>query len=278
MRNAIVIFTKVPKIGDNKTRLTTERGGILTVEEAKEFYEASLLDVIDSCIAANCGDVYICQNLNGDKDYLNQLIESTFGKEAIKEIFTDEGRSFDQGMQYAVDYIFKDGSGQRLADSVFIMGGDIPSLQPSTIREAVKKLELIASGPQAFTCVKQTEIVNPTIGAGIIESVDQEGGFNLIGYTYSTPFSFNGVFYNPDGVTALDMIAFKAAEHTIPIMLVEMIPDIDLPVDLASFLPVLNTLKIVQQYDSNIMLPKRTIRYLEELGLQTTAPVSKIVD
>jgi len=278
MKNAIVIFTKVPKTGDNKTRLTVERGGILTLEEAKEFYEASLLDVIDSCITADCCDIYICQNLAGDKNYLNQLIESTFGHGAIKEIFKDEGHSFDQGMQYAVDYIFKDGSDQRLADSVFILGGDTPTLQASTIQEAIKKLELIASSPEAFTCAKQTQIDNPIIGAGIIESVDQEGGFNLIGYTYSTPFSFNGAFYNPDGITALDMIAYKAAEKNIPINLVEMIPDIDLPADLASLLPVLSTLKLVRQYDSNIVLPKRTIRYLEELGLQASAPISEIVD
>lgn len=278
MKHAIVIFTKVPKAGENKTRLSTERGGILTVEEAADFYKASLLDVIESCIAATCCDVYICQNLNGDKDYFHNLIEAEFGKAAVKEIFTDKGQSFDQGMQYAVDYIFKDGSDQRLADSVFIVGGDSPSLQPSTIQEAVKKLEVIASSSKAFTCARQTKIVKPIIGAGIIESIDQEGGFNLIGYTYSTPFSFDGVFYNSDGVTALDMIAIKAAERNIPMNLVEMIPDIDLPVDLASLLPVLNTLKIVQHYDSNIKLPKRTIHYLEELGLQTSAPVTAIVD
>lgn len=278
MKNAIVIFAKIPKAGDNKTRLTTEHGGIFTVEEAKEFYEASLLDVIDSCLAANCGDVYICHNRNGDKEYLKQLVESTFGPQAVKGIFPDEGKSFDQGMQYAVDYIFKYGSDSRLADSVFILGGDTPTLQPATLREAVKKLAAIAATPQAFTCAKQTNIASPAIGAGIIESVDQEGGFNLIGYTYATPFSFKGVFYNQDGITALDMIAFKAAERTIPLGLVEMIPDIDLPADLASLIPVLNTLKIVRQYDSNLVLPTRTMRYLEELGIQTTAPVSAIID
>ncbi|SDF24271.1 TIGR04282 family arsenosugar biosynthesis glycosyltransferase [Sporomusa acidovorans] len=278
MKNAIVLFAKVPKAGDNKTRLTAERGGIFTVEEAKEFYEASLLDVIDSCIAADCGDVYICYNLNGDRDYLHQLVKSTFGAQALKDIFPDEGKSFDQGMQYAVDYIFKNGSDNRLADSVFILGGDTPTLQPATLKEAVKKLEAIASTPQAFTCAKKTNIVSPAIGAGIIESVDQEGGFNLIGYTYATPFSFNGVFYNQDGITALDMIAFKAAEQTIPVGIVEMIPDIDLPADLASLIPVLNTLKIAKQYDSTITLPTRTLHYLEELGIQTTAPVSAIID
>ncbi len=278
MKNAIIIFTKVPKVGENKTRLTTERGGIFTVEEAAQFYEASLLDVIESCIAANCCDVYICINRNGNKDYFNKRIEAEFGKNTVKEIFADKGQSFDQGMQYAIDYIFKDRADQRLADSAFIVGGDTPALQPSTIRKAVKTLELIATSDEAFQCAKQTKIVNPTIGAGIIESVDQEGGFNLIGYTYSTPFSFNGVFYNLDGVTALDMIARKAVERDIPMNLVEMIPDIDLPVDLASLLPVLSTLQVVGKYDSDVKLPTRTIEFLEEMGLQTSAPVTAIID
>ncbi|MBP2637899.1 MAG: hypothetical protein H6Q72_3806 [Firmicutes bacterium] len=278
MKNAIIIFAKVPKVGENKTRLTTERGGIFTTEEATQFYEASLLDVIASCIAANCCDVYICINRNGDTNYLNAIIEAEFGKNAVKEIFADKGQSFDQGMQYAVDYLFKYGTDQRLADGVFIVGGDTPTLQPSTLRNAIKRLELIAASEKAFQCAKQTKIINPTIGAGIIESVDQEGGFNLIGYTYTTPFSFKEVFYNVDGVTALDMIARKALASDIPINLIEMIPDIDLPTDLASLLPVLNTLQVVGKYDSDVKLPKRTMKFLEEMGLQTFAPVTAIID
>ena len=278
MKNAMIIFTKVPKVGENKTRLTTERGGIFTVEEATQFYQASLFDVLESCIAADCCDVYICINKDGDKDYLNQQIEAEFGKNAVKEIFADNGQSFDQGMQCAVDYVFKDKSERRLADSAFIVGGDIPTLQPAVIRQAVKKLAGIAASDAAFSCAQQSNLANPAIGAGIIESVDQEGGFNLIGYTYSTPFSFTEVFYNIDGVTALDMIAQKAMECDIPIHVVEMIPDIDLPVDLASLLPVLNTLKAAGQYDADIKLPKRTMKFLEEMGLQTTAPVSTIID
>jgi len=73
MRNAVVIFTKVPKAGETKTRLTIDRGGIFTPEEAKQFYEASLLDVVDQCIASACCDVYICYNHSGDRCYLEQI-------------------------------------------------------------------------------------------------------------------------------------------------------------------------------------------------------------
>lgn len=273
MKTAVVVFTKVPKAGDTKTRLSIERGGIFTLEEAASFYRASLLDVLDSCIAADCADLYICQNLKGDQKVMEELVQETSNPQGIKEIFKDQGGHFDEGMQYAIDYILRDGGEDRLADSVIIVGGDNPALQPATLREAVQKLEKLASSKEAKECALKYKkyATEPEVGAAMIESIDQEGGFNLIGYTYSTPFSFEGVFYNLDGVTALDMIARKAAERDIPISIVEMVPDVDLPIDLASFLPVLNTLELAAKYDEDIVLPKRTAKFLKDLNLETTA-------
>jgi len=286
MKTAIIIFTKVPQAGQTKTRLTEERGGIFSPQEAKEFYEASLIDVINSCLRAQSGDLYICYNLNGDKEYLQKLLQSNFNPGAVREIFPDQGGTFDQAMQYAVDYVFRKGQEGRLADGVIIVGGDIPSLQAVTIKEAVKKLEYLALSQDALECGRKyfpavysgtakPVAGKPTIGAAIIESIDQEGGFNLIGYTYTTPFDFHGVFYNQDGFTALDMIARKAAEKNIPLGLVDMVPDVDLPVDLASLIPVLNTLIQAEKFDPDITAPKRTIKFLQDFGFQTVATADK---
>lgn len=49
MKKAILVFTKVPKVGDCKTRLTEARGGILTPEEAATLYETCLLDDKRGC-------------------------------------------------------------------------------------------------------------------------------------------------------------------------------------------------------------------------------------
>lgn len=272
MRNAIVVFTKVPKAGETKTRLTTDRGGIFTPEEAKEFYEACLLDVIDSCVASGCCEVYICHNQAGDGNYLKLLLETISEPQSIKEIFLDEGGSFDQAMQYAADYILQNGMPQRLADSVLIVGGDMPCLQPVTIQEAVKKLETLASSTKALNCAKRYEgCMN--VGAAIIESADQAGGFNIIGYTCTTPFNFDGVFYNQEGITVLDMVLRKALESNIPLSLVEMVPDIDIPEDLGGLIPVMNTLQLAQQYDATVVSPKRTIKFLQEMGIESSAPV-----
>jgi 2-phospho-L-lactate guanylyltransferase (CobY/MobA/RfbA family) len=62
LKKAICVFTKVPRVGDIKTRLTTEKGGILDPEEAKDFYEAVLLDVIDAAVACEDCDVYVVHN------------------------------------------------------------------------------------------------------------------------------------------------------------------------------------------------------------------------
>lgn len=278
MKNAIVVFTKVPQAGETKTRLTEKNGGIFTPEEAKQFYEACLLDVIDSCIASACGDVYICYNRAGDGNYLRKILQENFAEQAIKEVFADEGKTFDCGMQYAFDYVLKGGGEERLADSAVIVGGDSPCLQPTTMQDAFRKLEALARSPKALDRTKQSGKSNSEIGAAIVISIDQEGGFNLIGYTHTTPFTFDGVFYNQEGITALDLVAYKAGKHSLPLTLVEMVPDVDLPVDLGSLIPVLNTLKIAQQYDSAIVAPRRTIQILEYIGVQTTAEPQEIID
>lgn len=269
MLNAVVVFTKVPKAGETKTRLTTERGGVLAPEDAKDFYEASLLDVLDSCIAAACSDVYVCYNSGGDGGYLRQLLSKVAAPSSIKEVFPDKGGTFDKGMQYAVDYLLKDGESARRADAVLIVGGDMPSLQPATVREAFRKLDRLASREEAGAGDGQVR----RIGAAMVVSADQECGFNLLGYTYSTPFDFDGVFYNQDGVTALDMVSFKAQAQGIPLGILEIVPDIDVVVDFAGFISVVKTMQLAARHDSTILLPARTIRALEVLGLEASAPV-----
>ncbi|MBU2702345.1 glycosyltransferase A (GT-A) superfamily protein (DUF2064 family) [Sporomusaceae bacterium BoRhaA] len=273
MRNAVVIFTKVPKEGETKTRLTIDCGGIFTPVEAKKFYEACLLDVVDQCIVSNCGDVYICYNQLGDRSYLKQLIATVSAPEAIKEMFPDQGGCFDAAMQYAADYILRDGRDERLADSIFIVGGDMPGLQSATLQDAVKKLEKLALSQSAFDCVKRCEGSRSNIGAAMVESADQAGGFNIIGYTCTTPFNFEQLFYNMEGATVLDLVVQKAMENAIPLSLLEMVPDIDIPEDLGGFIPIMNTLKLAEHYDSQIVSPKRTIKILQEMGIESAAKV-----
>ncbi len=271
MRNAIVVFTKVPKAGETKTRLTTDRDGILTPEEAMAFYEGCLLDVINVCIEANCGDIRICYNHDGDRECLEKLLSRVCDRAQIKEVYPDQGGNFDQCMQYAADYILKNGASDRLADSVIIVGGDLPSLQPNIIQDAVCKLELLAASENGLKIAKKLSGVPKDLGAALVEGACQEGGFSVVGFTCTTPFDFNRVFYNSDGITALDMLVTKAVQEDIPFGVVEAASDVDIPVDLASMIPIVRALELAARCDKSIKIPVNTIAVLNELGLESTA-------
>lgn len=273
MRKAILVFTKVPRTGDIKTRLTTEKGGILTPEEAKDFYEAFLLDVIDACTASKSGDVWICHNQTGDREYLDTLLSGLREPGAIKGVFADQGGSFDQCMQFAADFILKQGGEDRLADALIFVGGDLPALQPAYIRDAFEKLEKLAASPEGINAARKIPTAT-TIGAAIVEGSCQEGGFSVVGFTCTTPFDFNGVFYNQEGVTALDMLVQKASDQQIPFGIIQNVPDVDLPVDLASAIPELGALKLAARYDDSISPARRTLSILEKIGIVTSTAIN----
>ena len=273
MKKAIIVFTKVPKVGDIKTRLTEEKGGILTPEEAKDFYEAFLLDVIDACIASKSGEVWICHNKMGDRSYLDSLLEDLTDPGAIKGIFADQGGTFDRCMQYAADYILKEGNADRRADALLIVGGDLPGLQPAYLQTAFDKLEKLATSPAGLQAAGITNPTGSSLGAAIVEGSCQEGGFSIVGYTHTTPFDFDGVFYNQNGITALDALVHKAAGKQIPFGIVPQVPDVDIPVDLASVIPELNALNLAARYDDTIRPARRTLKILEEMGIEASTAV-----
>lgn len=273
MKKAILVFTKVPKVGDCKTRLTEARGGILTYKEATQFYEACLLDVMDVCLSVEEADFWICYNQDGDRNYLNTLLAQLKHPERIAGVFHDQGGSFDECMQYATDYILKSGAEDRLADAVLISGGDLPTLQPYILKEALKKLEFLSQteAGQKVALKKVRTHEGEYIGAALVEGACQEGGFSLVGMTCTTDFDFYSVFYNMDGVTALDMLATKAVKEELPLAYVEEVPDIDIPVDLASQLPMLRVMEHAAKYDSSLLVPRRTIDILNEMGIESVA-------
>ncbi len=274
MRKAIIVFTRVPKVGQIKTRLTTERGGILTPEEAKNLYEAFLLDVIDACVAADTADVYICHNQAGDREYLTRLLTGLTSPEAIKEVYSDQGGTFDECIQFAADYILRNGDDDRLADALLIIGGDLPGLQPAYVQAAFANMEKLAATPEGLRVAKKINSGYAS-GAALVEGSCQEGGFSIVGFTCATPFDFKGVFHNQDGATALDMLVAKADEADIPFGFIQNVPDIDIPVDLASTIPELAAIRLAAKYDPAIKPAKRTIAMLDEIGLVTTTAINK---
>lgn len=270
MKKAMLVFTKVPKIGEVKTRLTEARGGILTPEEANSLYESCILDVIDVCLSIDEADLYICYNQEGDRSYFDSILAGVSNPQKIAGVFPDQGDHFNERIQYATDYILKDGQDDRLADAILIIGGDLPCLQPHTIRQAFAKMETLSSSEagQKAAC-RKLEVNNSLLGACIVEGACQEGGYSLVGFTSTTPINFQDMFYNMDGITALDMLVNKAEAKQIPLAFLEMVPDVDIPVDLASIMPLLRALVTAAKSDPTLMIPQRTMACLEQIGLQS---------
>lgn len=268
MKKAIIVFTKVPKVGVVKTRLTEARGGILTPEEANALYESCMLDVIDVALSLDDVDIWICYNHDGDRTYLDSILAQVSYPQKIAGVFSDNGGSFDACMQYATDFLLKEGRTDRLADGLLLVGGDLPTLQPYILVDALNKLERLSESDAGIKAAK-TITTAPSIGAAIIEGSCQEGGFSIVGITCTTPFDFHTVFYNMDGITALDVLVAKAERENVPLGMVEQVPDVDIPVDLASAMPVIRAIELAAKYDNTILTPKRTLKFLNDVGLQS---------
>lgn len=144
MKKALVIFTKVPKVGEVKTRLTKKRGGILTDEEAYAFYKSCLLDVLDVSLSTKQADVWICYNKDGNRTELDLLLTQVNYPQQIAGVFSDQGGSIDECRQYVTEFILRNGKKDRLADALLIVSGDLPTLQPYILLDSLEKIEKLS--------------------------------------------------------------------------------------------------------------------------------------
>lgn len=256
MAHALVVFTKVPAEGV-KTRLTVEEGGILEKEEAVNLYRSCLKDVLLACEKGitqwnkereNKIDLLLCYRHEDDLAVLLSFLDEV-NLEVDVSVFADKGQSFDQRMQSASDEAFKRGY-----DSCLISGGDLPTFSPDFVKESFSVLEKLNSEKGA-----------------LVTAACQEGGFSLVGFTQNTPFNFEGVFYNREGITAMDMLVDKVEEKTIPLGVLPLLMDIDLPVDLASLIPLVRALYLAHQSDQSVWFPRHFLFFLEEVGLSSMA-------
>jgi hypothetical protein len=100
----------------------------------------------------------------------------------------------------------------------------------------------------------------------------QASGVSLVGVTKTANMDFSGVFYNEDGVSALDALIDIAQRSNIPTALFESLFDVDLMEDLAHTITVVNAMGYTARFQSDIVVPKRTIDYIKQVGLYVTTP------
>jgi glycosyltransferase A (GT-A) superfamily protein (DUF2064 family) len=267
-KNALVLFTKYPEPGVTKTRLMQEHGGALTGEEAAVLYRAMVLDVatvgfraLEHCrqekVFGGDYDFFVSSSPATNMPKVQELFQSEFLSSDIHYI-TDQGRNFDEHFNDCYRQLFDLGY-----HAIVCIGGDLPLIRSDIIN-------------RAFQWLSQLE---KKVGSGaLVLAPCQEGGVSLVGLTKEARIDFGGVFYNTDGVTALDGIMNMAINNHIPTALLETLSDVDNIEDLGHTITVINAMAYAAQFQSDIIIPRRTIAFIREVGLFASTRPSEPLD
>ncbi len=263
-KHALTLFTKAPAPGMTKTRLTKERGGILTPQEAADLYEATLLDVAEVSLRAleesrtqsapegqgsDSFDFVISGSPEQAVEQLNELLRQVVGS-SVRYI-VDHGSTFDEHFNDAFRQLFALGY-----DSVVVVGGDLPTLRPYHIKTAFDWLTYLASGG---------------LGALVLAPC-QDCGVSLVGMTAGTPIDYAGVFYNSQGIPALEKIVSLCAAARVPLAMLDQISDVDTAEDLAHMITLLRCIEYAAYSQPDLVLPRRTMAWVQRTGLVVTTP------
>ena len=150
-KEALLIFSKPPIPGMVKTRLTIEYGGILSPEQAAEFFRRSLYDVSEAAMhvvlelqaekdaisAADPDadtfvyDYYVSTTPSENVDLMRETYESLGTWPMEIHYMTDKGATFDDHFDYAFKQLFDKGY-----ESIVSIGADIPTMPKSHIKQA----------------------------------------------------------------------------------------------------------------------------------------------
>lgn len=263
--NILLLFSKLPETGLVKTRLTAERGGLFTGEDAMLLYRAMLLDVCDVCLGAferlaRPQDRYrlvVSVAPKSNLEAMRELIVGEFGADAPIDFIADAGSSFDEHYNDAFAQCWAAG-----ADCILSMGADMPAL---TVDDVVRGFEALHE-------------LQDTDRPGIVLSPDQEMGVSIIGWTRDTDFDHSGVFYNPTGLTVLPAYIEKAEDAGLPAIWLPPVPDVDTMADLMHNITLVNALDYCCRFDGGVA-PVRTLEMLRELGCdEVRIPPNDLMD
>lgn len=200
MDAALLVFAKVPRPGDVKTRLTPA----LSAADAARLYTAFLRDTLRQVVRLDT-DVRL---------YLAPPLPEE-GLDAVPSgvtVHAQEGEGLGERMRRGVEATLEAGY-----DRVLLMGSDHPTLPPSFLREAGRALQT----PNSL-CIGPSE----------------DGGFYLLGLTAPFPELFDGMRYSHANVFAdtLD----RARDTDADVTILPRWYDVDTPRDLCRMLADLN--------------------------------------
>jgi len=271
-KHALLLFSKPPVPGLVKTRLTRERGGIFSEQEAADFFHRSLFDVMELCILAvdqlEAEDAAACENDPEAPHHEYAFFISTTPVENIEVMrnafedsgawpreFTyllDSGENFDHHFDDAFQQIFDQGF-----DSILSIGGDVPNVPREHIVDGFRWL-------QHFR-------VNSENG-GVLQAPCQECGVSIIGWSSNTPMNHQGVYYNMSGRPALDAYVAKCAENDVPFASLTPVADVDDMQDLAHAISLARAARYGASFQPGYFVPERFLEWVDHMGLQVGTP------
>lgn len=270
-KEALLVFSKPPIPGTVKTRLTEKFGGFLTDKQAADFFKLCLFDVCEACmhtlIEMQRENDALCEaDPEAQKIQYDFFISTTPASnlELMKETFdsigpwpmeihylTDEGATFDDHFDDAFSQIFAMGY-----DDIVSVGGDIPTMPKSHISQAFQWLQYFQ---QQGT-------------PGFVQAPCQECGTSLVGFSHNTPIDHQGVYYNLDGVPALDAYVAKIKDKDIPTAYFSPVADIDEKTDLAHAISCMRAIEQAAKYQPDLFVPKRVLTWVGLMGISVSTP------
>ena len=272
-RNALMLFSKPPIPGFVKTRLTIERGGFLTPEQAANFFHRSLFDVAELAMQAiarlrqmnederaadpeapeRTYDFFISTTPMENVDRMRKLFEDAGAWPEKINYLCDTGASFGEHFDDAFGQLFTRGY-----DNVVAIGGDLPTMPRSHIINAFKWLDY-------FT-------VTDKLGWGFVEAPCQECGVSVIGQTKSTPIDSKGVYYNLSGRPALDAYTEEIKAHDVPVAFLMPVADVDEAGDLAHALSCLRAMDLSSKWDTDMYVSRRVLEWADAMHIVSVTP------
>lgn len=176
MREAIIIFTRVPIPGKTKTRLQS----FITKDQCAEIHKNFLKDIKHTCKKLN-RDIFVFYTPE-DKD---NVLKSILGDKFKYKI--QEGNCLGQKMYNAIEYVL----GQKY-NSCILIGTDIPFLKEEDLKKAFKVLR------------KKDIVLGPTL----------DKGYYLVGMKKPIKTVFENVEYGHGNVLDNTITSIKGLSLT----------------------------------------------------------------
>lgn len=192
MKQALILFTRVPVQGKTKTRLQAA----LTPAQCVEVHCAFLQDLFAACNDPRW-DLLVFYGQEGPLSILQELLPDQ------RQFFPQQGNILGEKMDNAI--------AQTLAmgyDRCVLVGADLPELHRGIIAAAMQSLD------------QSPLVLGPTM----------DGGYYLIGSRMRCSFVFAGQSYGGSTVFEQTMAAIKAAGYCC--RTVQPLHDVDSPQDL----------------------------------------------